>query len=86
IHKMTGMVADRLRLSDRGRITVGAWADLTVFDFNTIGANGSITQPTEYPNGIAYVLVNGKLTWDNGIYHDVRGGKAIRNPKRFSKA
>lgn len=85
IHKMTGMVADRLRLSDRGRIAVGAWADVTVFDFNTIGTNCSITQPTEYPNGIAYVVVNGKLTWDKGIYHDVRGGKAIRNPKRFAK-
>ncbi len=86
IHKMTGMVADRLRLSDRGRIAVGAWADLTIFDFETFGTNGSITQPTEYPNGIVYVLVNGKLTWDKGIYHDVRGGKAIRNPKRFVKA
>lgn len=85
IRKMTGMVADRLNLTDRGYIKEGIWADIVIFDFDTIGANCTVTEPTEYPNGILHVLVNGQLTWEDGTYHDVRAGMAIRNPKRFAK-
>jgi len=85
IHKMTGMVANRLNLDDRGLLREGMWADVVIFDFDEISPNCSVTEPTEYPAGICYVVVNGKLTWDNGTYHDVRAGKAIRNPKRFVK-
>lgn len=85
IHKMTGMVAKRLNLEDRGILEVGRWADVVIFDFERIAPKCSVTEPTEYPEGIEYVVVNGKLTWEKGTYHDVRAGKAIRNPKRFVK-
>ncbi|NLN84330.1 MAG: D-aminoacylase [Firmicutes bacterium] len=81
IRKMTGMVADRLNLTDRGYIKPGLWADITIFDYETIDYNCTVTEPTEYPDGINYVIVNGQLTWDDGVYHDVRAGQVIRNPK-----
>jgi dihydroorotase/N-acyl-D-amino-acid deacylase len=76
--KMTSMPADRLGLTNRGRIKVGNIADITIFNANTIKDNSTFTDPHHYPTGIIYVLVNGVITIDDGKMTDNRAGLLLR--------
>jgi N-acyl-D-aspartate/D-glutamate deacylase len=67
IHKMTLLPAKRFGLKNRGMIKKGWAADLTIFDPQTIAARSTFEHPDQYPEGIKYVIVNGKLA--------VKGGK-----------
>jgi N-acyl-D-amino-acid deacylase len=60
IHQMTGAAARRLRLRDRGTIALGNWADLVVFDPETIRDTATYVEPEQFPIGIAAILVNGE--------------------------
>ncbi|MBX6363888.1 MAG: D-aminoacylase [Gemmatimonadetes bacterium] len=80
IRKMTSWPATRMRLADRGVIRVGAWADVTVFDYDTIKDNATYSNPNVYPDGIDYVLVNGELVIDHGRHTGARPGKVLRGP------
>ena len=60
VHKMTGMPAERLRLSDRGRLAKGFKADVVLFDPKTVRDKATFTDPYQYPAGIEYVFVNGQ--------------------------
>ena len=59
IRKMTSWPATRLRFSDRGVIREGAFADVTIFDYDKIQDTSTYEHPVAYPEGIPYVLVNG---------------------------
>jgi dihydroorotase/N-acyl-D-amino-acid deacylase len=80
IHKMTGMPAARLGVRDRGILRVGAFADVVVFDPATVADRATFTEPHQYPVGINYVIVNGKLAVDGGKFSDVRAGRVLRRP------
>ena len=66
LRKMTVMPADRLGLSAKGRIAVGADADITVFDPAHIIDKATFEKPAQYSEGIPYVLVNGRLVVNAG--------------------
>ncbi len=78
IHKMTQMPADRLGLTDRGRIQEDTFADLTIFDPATIIDKATFEQPHQYPEGIHYVIVNGKIAVDDGRFIEARSGRVLR--------
>jgi N-acyl-D-aspartate/D-glutamate deacylase len=78
IHKMTGMPAQRMGLTDRGLLKEGYFADITIFDPATVADQSTFEAPHQYPKGILYVLVNGKAVVDAGNYVDVRSGKVLR--------
>lgn len=79
IHKMTLKAAQVFRLSDRGELAVGKAADIVVFDPATIGSSASYEDPIQYPSGIPWVLVNGRLLLDGGrLVRDSRNGRVIR--------
>lgn len=61
VRKMTSLSAERFRLSDRGLVREGYWADLTVFDPETIWDSTTYLEPDRPPEGIDYVLVNGAV-------------------------
>ena len=61
IHKITYLPAEKIGLKDRGLIQEGAFADLVIFDFDTIADNSTYTDPHHFPSGIKYVLVNGEI-------------------------
>jgi N-acyl-D-amino-acid deacylase len=82
IYKMSGMVAERLNLADRGKLKAGCWADVTVFDPNTLATRCTLTEPSEYPTGIVLVLVNGQIAVKDGVCTGVKAGMTIRNPVR----
>lgn len=78
IHKMTGMPAARLRLRDRGRIAIGAAADLVAFDPATVADRATFEQPFQYPAGIPHVVVNGVLALRDGERVGKGSGQALR--------
>lgn len=78
LKKMTIMPADRLGLTDRGRIREGNYADITIFDPETIADNSKFTDPHHYPSGVAYVIVNGQVTIRDGDITEARGGRLLR--------
>lgn len=61
IHRMTGFPAERFRLTDRGLIREGAFADLTVFDAESITDQATFENPRQFTTGIESVIVNGNL-------------------------
>ena len=66
VARMTSMPADRFGLKNRGRITPGAFADLVIFDPETIREGATYENPMQCSIGIEYVLVNGSMVWQEG--------------------
>jgi len=64
VGKMTSVTAERFGLSDRGVVREGAWADLVLFDAQTVADRATYTDPHQYPEGIPYVVVNGVVVID----------------------
>ena len=78
IRKMTSFPAQRLGLPDRGLLRDGFKADIVVFDPRTVKAPATRTQPKQFPIGIPYVIVNGKVVVDQGKHTGVLAGRALR--------
>ena len=78
IRKMTSFPAQKLRLNDRGLIRKGMWADITVFSPEKIVDKATYAKPHQYPVGIKYVIVNGKLVVADGKHTHRLPGKALR--------
>lgn len=84
ISKMTSMPASRVRLMDRGRLAVGAAADVVVFDPDTIEDKATFAEPYAYPVGIKAVVVNGTVALLDGGRGEERAGKSVR-PSRIRR-
>jgi N-acyl-D-amino-acid deacylase len=78
IHKMTGLPAERVGLTDRGHVRTGSPADLVVFDPVTIAGPASFETPTQRPEGVRTVLVNGVAVVRDGAYTGARHGTLLR--------
>lgn len=83
LRKVTWMPAQRLAkaapdMRDRGRLAVGAYADITVFDPNTLIDRATYRDPGRYSEGVRYVLVNGEIVLDDGEFgEDAAPGREI---------
>jgi N-acyl-D-amino-acid deacylase len=82
IKKVSSMPAAKLGLKDRGIIRKGAFADLVVFDPARILDRATYTDPERYPEGIDYVLVNGRVVIDHDRHTDELPGKFLLGPGR----
>ena len=82
IYKMTGKSAEVLGLTDRGYLKEGLAADIVVFNPETIKDVGDYTNPIQYPVGIDYVLVNGKVLVNEGEPQPQKAGKVLKFKKR----
>ena len=83
LRRMTVMPADRLGLHSKGRLAVGADADITVFDPERVTDKATFDQPAQYSEGIPYVLVNGVLVVNAGkIDESVLPGRGLRTASR----
>jgi N-acyl-D-amino-acid deacylase len=80
IRKMTGLPAQILNLTDRGIIKKGNLADIVIFDPNTIIDKSTYENGTQFPEGIEYVIVNGKITVANGKHLGTLNGKILKRP------
>ena len=77
VKKMTSITAERFGLAGRGVIRTGAWADLVLFDPQTIADKATFTDPHQYPGGIPYVIVNGVVVIDQGQHTGALPGKVL---------
>jgi len=82
IKKMTSLPAAKMRLKDRGSIRKGNFADLVIFDSETISDKATYTEPKQYPKGIDYVIVNGRIVIDHGKHTGELPGKVLDGPGR----
>lgn len=77
IHKSTALPASRVGLSQRGTLRVGAFADLTVFDPETVIDRADFTDPFRYAEGFLATVVNGSVAFANG-QRQRPSGRALR--------
>jgi N-acyl-D-amino-acid deacylase len=77
IAKMTGRSAAHVGLKDRGVIARGRKADLVVFDPATIQDRGTPQNPSQPPEGIRHVIVNGEVALEDGRVTAARPGRAL---------
>lgn len=78
VRHMTSAAANRLRLTDRGRIAAGAMADLVVFDKDTVKANATYEHPRQAATGILHVMVNGRFAVENNRVTGQRTGRTLK--------
>lgn len=77
IRKMTSLPARRLKLRHRGMLKKGMWADLVIFNPQTVLDRATWIQPHQYPIGIPYVVVNGEVVLDKGKLTRIFAGKVL---------
>jgi N-acyl-D-amino-acid deacylase len=83
VRKASGLAADVFGLEGRGYILTGKWADIVIFDPERIEDRADYDQPFAEPVGIAYVIVNGSVSVDNGsVTKEPPAGHALSNSRR----
>lgn len=94
IRKMTSFPAQKLGLRDRGLLREGMWADIVIFNANTIKDRATSrfpykfpldNYPHKYPEGIAYVIVNGEIVIEKGRHKNRFPGKVLRHKPKTTK-
>jgi N-acyl-D-amino-acid deacylase len=80
IRKMTSFPAAKLGLKDRGTIREGAHADVVVFDPVRTIDKATFREPCRYPDGIEYVLLNGRVVVEHGEHSGELAGRVLRRP------
>ncbi|MFX1358205.1 MAG: amidohydrolase family protein [Promethearchaeota archaeon] len=80
IRRMTSFPALRLGLMDRGLIREGLYADIVVFNPETVIDKSTYEDPHHFPEGIPHVIVNGTLVVDNNKQKNRYPGKILRRP------
>jgi len=80
IRKFTALPAQRMRLTDRGVLKQGLWADVVVFDPAVIRDTATFDDPNQLSVGMQYVLVNGVPVIDGGKMTQALPGKVLRGP------
>jgi N-acyl-D-amino-acid deacylase len=80
IRKFSALPAQRLRLTDRGVLKAGMWADVVVFDPATVRDLATFDNPNQLSEGMEYVLVNGAPVIEQGKMTGVLPGKVLRGP------
>jgi N-acyl-D-amino-acid deacylase len=79
IHKMSSFPASRIKFRNRGRLAIGAAADIVVFDPSSIADTATFDQPFQYPVGVTAVVVNGGVVLLHGGRTDRMGaGRFVR--------
>ena len=81
IYKMSGLPAKTIGMHDRGLITPGMVADITVFDPQTVIDNATYTNPTLMSEGIIHTIVNGEFAWRDGEATGVQSGQILRRSR-----
>ncbi len=80
IRKITSFPADNLKISLRGRLIPGYYADIAVFDPQKVQDHATYTDPQVYATGMAHVLVNGEPVLLNGEHTGALPGQVVRGP------
>jgi len=80
IRRLTGLPAENLGLERRGRLAVGHYADVVIFDPATIADHATFESPHRYATGVLHVLVNGVPVLADGEPTGATPGRVVRGP------
>ncbi len=80
IRKFSALPAQRMRLTDRGVLKAGMWADVVIFDPATVRDRATFDNPNQLSEGMEYVLVNGVPVIDEGKMTGALPGRVLRGP------
>ena len=80
IYKLTTLPATNLKLQKRGALKEGYFADVVVFDANTIQDNATFQEPHQYATGMQHVFVNGEQVLKDGEHTGATPGRFVRGP------
>jgi N-acyl-D-amino-acid deacylase len=80
VRRLTSLPAENLRLRDRGRLRPGYFADVVVFDPETITDHATFEDPHQYATGVTHVLVNGTPVIRDGEDTGALAGRVVRGP------
>ncbi len=80
IHRLTGLPANKLKLSKRGSLKPGYFADVVLFDAETITDNATFEKPHQYATGMQHVFVNGTQVIQDGEHTGALPGRVVHGP------
>jgi N-acyl-D-amino-acid deacylase len=86
VHRMTGLSAKNFGLTGRGIVAEGTYAELCLFDPDTVIDTADFAKPISPAKGIVLVIVNGLAVWQNGKSTDARPGRALLRQHLQSEA
>ena len=86
VRRMSGLSAARFGLTGRGILTAGAYADVTVFDPETVADRATFEAPRIPAAGIEHVFVNGRPVWTDGKPTREHPGRALRRQQLQAEA
>ena len=78
IYRMTGLSAEKLRIKKRGLLRGGYFADVVIFDPNTIQDRATFKKPHQYSVGVSHVWVNGVQVVQDGKHTGAKPGRVVR--------
>jgi len=82
IRRLSAFPAETLGLERRGRLSPGNYADVVVFDPETIRDNATFDLPHQYATGMRHVFVNGARVLEDGEHTNARPGRVVRRGAR----
>jgi len=80
VRKLTSLPAENLKLKMRGRLAPGCFADVVIFDPETIQDHATFDKPHQYSTGVEHVFVNGIQVLKNGEHTGAKPGRVVRGP------
>jgi len=80
VRKLTSLPAGNLNIKKRGTIKPGYYADIAIFDPNTIRDNATFEEPRKYATGMVHVFVNGVQVLKDGEHTGAMPGRVVRGP------
>ena len=80
IRKLSGLPAANLKLDRRGLLQEGYYADVVVFDPDTVQDHATFVEPHQYATGVLHVFVNGTQVLKDGEHTGMTPGRVVRGP------
>jgi len=80
VYKLSKLPASNLKLIKRGELKTGYYADIVLFDPNTVQDHASYEKPLQYATGVTGVFVNGVQVIKNGEHTNAKPGRFIKGP------
>jgi len=80
VRKLCALPATNLKIKKRGMLKEGNYADLAIFDANTIADKATFEEPHQFSEGMVHVFVNGEQVLDNGEHTGATPGRFVKGP------
>jgi N-acyl-D-amino-acid deacylase len=80
VRRLTSLPAENLKIKRRGKLAPGYFADVVVFDPNTIQDHATFEKPMQYSTGVQHVFVNGVQVLKDGEHTGAKPGRVVKGP------